>query len=117
LAIIISFLGLFGLSLYTVSRKTKEIGIRKALGASTIDIVTLLSRDYLKLVVIGCFIGVPVVHHLISKWLETYAYQMPLSSSLFLVPVLILILLTALTVSIKTVKSAGVNPMDSLRYE
>jgi len=117
LAVIISFLGLFGLSLYTMNRRTKEIGIRKVLGASARSIVSLLSKDYAKLVLFGSVIGVPVVYQLIQKWLQSYAYQMPLDASLFLGPVLILIVLTALTVSIKTLKSASINPIDSLRYE
>lgn len=117
LAVVVSFLGLFGLSLYTVNRKTKEIGIRKVLGASSLNIVSHLTKDYLKLVIIGCAIGVPVVYGMINKWLQTYAYQMPLDTLLFLVPVLILILLTTLTISTKTMKAAGANPIDSLRYE
>lgn len=117
LAVVVSFLGLFGLSLYTVNRKTKEIGIRKVLGASSLNIVSLLSKDYVKLVIIGCAIGLPVGYQMIKKWLQIYAYQMPIDTSLFLVPVLILVLLTTLTISIKTVKSANVNPIDSLRYE
>jgi putative ABC transport system permease protein len=117
LAVVVSFLGLFGLSLYTVNRKTKEIGIRKVLGASSFSIVSLLSKDYVKLVIIGCAIGLPVGYEMIKKWLQTYAYQMPINASLFLVPVLILVLLTTLTISVKTVKSASTNPIDSLRYE
>lgn len=117
LAVVISFLGLFGLSLYTVNKRTKEIGIRKVFGASALDIVSLLSKDYIRLVISGCIIGVPIVYQLIKKWLQTYAYQMPLDSSLFLLPVLILLSLTALTVSIKTLKSANRNPISSIRYE
>jgi putative ABC transport system permease protein len=117
LAVVISFLGLFGLSLYTVNRKTKEIGVRKVLGASAFDIVSLLSKDYVKLVIIGCLIGVPVVFQMIKIWLQTYAYQMPLDPPLFLIPVLILATLTMFTVSLKTIRSANKNPVDSLRYE
>jgi putative ABC transport system permease protein len=117
LAVVISFLGLFGLSLYTVNRKTKEIGVRKVLGASAFDIVSLLSKDYVKLVIIGCLIGVPVVFQMIKIWLQTYAYQMPLDPPLFLIPVLILAMLTMSTVSLKTIRSANKNPVDSLRYE
>lgn len=117
LAVVISFLGLFGLSLYTVNKRTKEIGIRKVFGASALNIVSLLSKDYIKLVITGCIIGVPIVYQLIKKWLQSYAYQMPLDNSLFLVPMLILISLTALTVGIKTLKSANTNPINSLRYE
>lgn len=117
LAVIVSFLGLFGLSLYTANRRTKEIGIRKVLGASGFSIVFLLLMDYVKLVVAGCIIGIPVVYHLIGKWLQGYAYQMALDLSLFLLPVIILVLLTALTVSVKTLRSASINPVNSLRYE
>ncbi len=117
LAVTISFLGLFGLSLYTVNRRTREIGIRKVFGATVLNIVSLLSKDYAKLVVVGCIVGVPIVYQLISVWLETYAYQMPLDVSLFLLPVLMLVLLTALTVSIKTIQSSTINPIKSLRYE
>ncbi len=117
LAVIVSFLGLFGLSLYTVNRRIKEIGIRKAFGASVFNVVSLLSKGYVKLVMLGAFIGVPVAYWSLKKWLQAYAYQMPLDISLFLFPVLILVLLTALTVSIKTLKSATINPVNSLRSE
>jgi putative ABC transport system permease protein len=117
LAVTVSFLGLFGLSLYTVNRRTREIGIRKVFGATVFNIVSLLSKDYVKLVIFGCVIGIPIVHQLIKIWLQTYAYQMPLDVSLFLFPVLIIVLLTALTVSIKTIQSSIINPIKSLRYE
>ncbi|HYF98106.1 MAG TPA: FtsX-like permease family protein, partial [Coxiellaceae bacterium] len=117
LAVIVSFLGLFGLSLYTVNRRIKEIGIRKVFGASAFNIVYLLSNDYAKLVIAGCTIGIPVIYHLIKNWLQAYAYQMPLDTTLFLFPLLILVLLTALTVSIKTFRAANINPGNSLRYE
>ncbi len=117
LAVTVSFLGLFGLSLYTVNRRVREIGIRKVFGATVFNIVSLLSKDYVRLVVFGSILGVPIVYQLIKAWLETYAYQMPLDASLFLLPVLILALLTALTVSIKTIQSSTINPIKSLRYE
>ncbi|MCW5909684.1 MAG: ABC transporter permease [Cyclobacteriaceae bacterium] len=117
LAVIVSFLGLFGLSLYTVNRRIREIGIRKVFGASAFSIVSLLSKDYARLVIVGCIIGVPVVYLLIKEWLHVYAYQMPLDISLFLFPVLILVVLTALTVGIKTLQSANLNPVKSLRNE
>lgn len=117
LAVIVSFLGLFGLSLYTVNRRIKEIGIRKVFGASVFNVVSLLSKDYARLVIAGCIIGVPMAYWLLKKWLQAYAYQMPLDISLFLLPISILVLLTAMTVSIKTLKSANINPVNSLRYE
>ena len=117
LAVVISFLGLFGLSLYTINNRIKEIGIRKVFGATALDIVSLLSMDYMKLVTIGCVVGIPIVYQLIEKWLQSYAYRMPLDSMLFLPPILILVFLTALTVSIKTLQSANSNPISSIRYE
>jgi len=117
LAVIVSFLGLFGLSLYNVNRRTKEIGVRKVLGATAFNIISLLSKDYATLVVIGCTIGVPIAYQCIVKWLEGYAHQMPLDIPLFLFPILILVLLTALTVTLKTLHSANINPITSLRYE
>ena len=117
LAVIVSFLGLFGLSLYTVNRRIKEIGIRRVFGATALNIVYLLSKDYARLVLVGCIIGIPVTYELVKKWLQLYAYQMPIDISLFLFPVLLLVILTALTVSIKTLKSANINPVRSLRYE
>ncbi len=117
LAVIVSFLGLFGLSLYTANRRIREIGIRKVFGATALNIVYLLSKDYAKLVLVGCIIGIPVTYELIKKWLQLYAYQMQIDISLFLFPVLMVVILTALTVSIKTLKSANINPIRTLRYE
>ena len=117
LAVVLSFLGLFGLSLYTVSRRTKEIGLRKVFGASVLNIVVLFSRDYTKLVAFGCLIGVPLSYYLIDSWLQRYAYQFSLDYSLFTVPILVLMVLTFVTVSMKTTKTANKNPVESLKYE
>ena len=117
LAIIISFLGLFGLSLYTVSRRTREVGIRKVLGATSMDIVFLLSSAYVKLTMVGALIGIPIAYQLIQTWIQGYAYQMPMDVSLFIFPIFILALLTTITVCIKTVRAASKNPVESLRYE
>jgi putative ABC transport system permease protein len=117
LAIIISFLGLFGLSLYTVSRRTREVGIRKVLGATSMDIVFLLSVAYVKLMMVGALIGIPIAYQLIQTWLQGYAYQMPMDVSLYIFPIIILALLTMITVSIKTAVAASRNPVESLRYE
>lgn len=117
LAIVISFLGLFGLSLYTVNRRTKEIGIRKVLGASVLNVVVLLSRDFVKLVIIGGIIGVPFVYQGSKIWLEQYAYQMPIDISLFVLPVGIVTLLTLITITFQTMTAARTNPVDSIKYE
>jgi putative ABC transport system permease protein len=116
LAVVVSFLGLFGLSLYTVSRRTKEIGLRKVFGATVLNIVVLFSKDYAKLIGIGCLIGMPLSYYMISQWLEKYAYQFSLDFSLFAIPILALCLLTFITVSIKTTRTANKNPVDSLKY-
>jgi putative ABC transport system permease protein len=117
LAVVVSFLGLLGLSMYTVNRRTKEIGLRKVFGATVLNIVVLISRDYGKLVGIGCLIGIPLSHYLIRQWLQKYAYQFSLDFSLFVIPILALCLLTFITVSIKTTTTANQPPVDSLKYE
>ncbi len=117
LAIIISCLGLFGLSLYSVNRRTKEIGIRKVFGASVSNVVVLLSRDFVKLVLIGGIIGIPFAYQGLKIWLERYAYQMPIDVSLFVVPIVIITLLTLATISFQTMNAAKANPVDSIKYE
>jgi putative ABC transport system permease protein len=117
LAVIISFLGLFGLSLYTASRRIREIGIRRVFGASVTEIVFLLSNAYAKLVAFGCVIGIPLAYQLTNAWLQKYAYQTPLDISLFVLPIVILVVLTVITISIKTVGAANANPIDILRHE
>lgn len=117
LAIVISFLGLFGLSLYSVNRRTREIAIRKVLGASTTGIIALLSRDFLKLSVIGGMIGVLVVQQGLQVWLQRYAYQMPLDFWLFALPFALVTVLTVVAVSFKTFRAANTNPTENIRYE
>jgi putative ABC transport system permease protein len=117
LAIIVSLLGLFGLSLYTVSRRKKEIGIRKVLGASARSIVMMFSKDYARLFIVACVTGVPLSYLMINQWLQRYAYQMSVDWSLFIVPVVVIVLLTLITVSIRTTKAAMANPVESLKCE
>ena len=117
LAVIISFMGLFALSLHNVNRRIREVGIRKVFGASIANVTLLLSKDFIKLVLIGCVLGVPLSYLLVDNWLTTYAYRMPLNISLFLVPVGIVTILTAVTISIKTLHCANINPAVSLRSE
>lgn len=117
LAVIISFLGLFALSLHSANRRIKEVGIRKAFGASAVNVILLLSTDFAKLVLAACVFGVPLSYFLVDSWLTSYAYRMPIDISLFLVPVGIITILTAATVSIKTLQCANTNPATSLRNE
>ena len=117
LAIFISCLGLFGLAAYTAEKRTKEIGIRKVLGASTQGLAALLSKDFLKLVGISCLIAFPVAWWLMHNWLQEYNYRIHISWVIFLVAGVTALLIALLTVSFQAVKTAIRNPVQSLRTE
>jgi putative ABC transport system permease protein len=117
LAIIISCLGLIGLSSYTAVQRTKEIGIRKVLGASLFSIVSLLSMNFIKLILLAVVISLPLAYYATENWLASYAYKITLGWMLFLVPVLLILLIAALTMSFQVIKTATTNPADTLKYE
>jgi ABC-type antimicrobial peptide transport system permease subunit len=117
LAIFISCLGLFGLASFTAIQRTKEIGVRKVLGASVNNIVALLSREFLILVVIAFLIAVPLSWYAASAWLENFAYRMDVGVWIFLTAGLASVVVAFLTVGYQALKAAIVNPVDSLRYE
>lgn len=117
LAIIISCLGLFGLAAYTAERRTKEIGVRKVLGASITNITTLLSKDFLQLVAISCIVAFPVAWLVMLKWLQSYKYRITISWRVFLITGFIAILIALITVSFQAIKAAVANPVKSLRSE
>jgi putative ABC transport system permease protein len=117
LAIIIACLGLWGLASFTTTLKLKEIGIRKVLGASTTSVMSLLSWQFLKLILIACIISIPVTWYGIDQWLGTFAFRIGLQIDLFVVPVLVLIVLALGTVSLQIMKGANVNPAKILRSE
>ncbi|MGH2646808.1 MAG: ABC transporter permease [Ginsengibacter sp.] len=117
LAIIISCLGLFGLAAYTAERRTKEIGIRKVLGASVSGIAGLLSKDFLQLVALSCLIAFPLGWWMMSKWLLNYQYRIDISWWIFLIAGVASILIALLTVSFQAIKAAVANPVKSLRTE
>lgn len=117
LAIFVACLGLFGLSSFTATQRTKEIGIRKVLGASVSGIVTLLSRDLIKLVFIASLIALPMAYLVMQKWLQNYSFKIDISWWLLCVPVIAVLLIAVITVSFQTFKAAIVNPIQSLRYE
>ncbi len=117
LAILISCLGLFGLAAYTAERRTKEIGVRKVLGASVSGITTLLSKDFIKLVAIGCLIAFPVAWWAMNDWLQTYQYRIAISWWIFLAAGVSAILIALITVSFQSIKAAIANPVKSLRTE
>ncbi|MEM9675930.1 MAG: FtsX-like permease family protein, partial [Bacteroidota bacterium] len=117
LAILISCLGLFGLAAFTAERRLKEIGIRKALGASAISIVHLLSSDFTKMVLIAVTIALPVSYFAAQRWLQNFAFSIPLQWWYFAGAGLLALLIAWLTVGLQTVKAARVNPVDCLRDE
>ena len=111
LAILIACLGLFGLATFSVSQRIKEIGIRKVLGASVAGIVVLLSKDFLKLVLIALCIATPIAWYAMSKWLEDFAYRIELTGGVFIVAGITALVLALLTVSFQAIKAAVANPV------
>jgi putative ABC transport system permease protein len=117
IAILISCLGLFGLSSFTVIQRTKEIGIRKVLGASVNSILMLLSKDFLKLVALAFVISAPLAYYALEWWLTKFAYKMDITVWLFVVAGMASILTAFFTISFRTVRAAKSDPVKSLRYE
>ncbi|MFC1724967.1 ABC transporter permease [candidate division KSB1 bacterium] len=117
IAIFIAGLGLYGLTSYVTAQRTKEIGIRKVLGASIPKITVLLSKEFLYLVIFACVIALPAAYYLMHNWLQNFAYRADISVTVFLFSVLISIGIALLTVSYHSIKAARSNPVDSLRYE
>lgn len=116
-AIIIACLGLFGLTTFTAYKRTKEIGVRKVVGASVSNIVFLLSKDFLKLVFIAIIIAVPIAWLAMNKWLQNFAYRINISWWIFLVAGVLAIAIALITVSWQAIRAARANPVDSLRAE
>jgi putative ABC transport system permease protein len=117
LAIIISCLGLIGLSLFMTKRRTKEIGIRKVSGAKSYEIFFLISKEYLMLVSISIAIACPIALYIMHKWLQNYAYRINLGLGVFALAGFIALVIALLTVSLQSFRAAGKNPVDALRYE
>ncbi len=117
LAIFIACLGLFGLASFTAEQRTKEIGIRKALGASVPGIVLLLSKEFTQLVAVAFVLAVPLAYFALSKWLDTFVYHVEISWPIFLVAGLAALVIAWLTVSYQSIRAALTNPVKALRYE
>jgi ABC-type antimicrobial peptide transport system permease subunit len=116
-AIIISCLGLFGLAAFTAQKRQKEIGIRKIVGASTRNVVAMLSKDFLKLVLVAVLIAFPVSWWAMDKWLQGFAYRVPITVSIFLIAGFATVFITLITISFQSIKAALMNPVKSLRSE
>ena len=117
LAIFIACLGLFGLATYMAEQRTKEIGVRKVLGASVTNIVSMLSKDFVKLVIMAALLAFPVAWWFMHKWLQDFAYRIDIGWWIFIVAGSVAILIALLTVSFQAIKAAIANPVKSLRTE
>ncbi|HEY6978639.1 MAG TPA: FtsX-like permease family protein, partial [Chitinophagaceae bacterium] len=116
-AIFIACLGLLGLSLFATAQRTKEIGVRKVLGASVSNIVMLLSKDFIKLVLIAFIIASPVAWYIMHTWLQDFAYRINISWWIFIAAGLLALIIALLTISFQSIKAAVANPVKSLRTE
>jgi len=117
LAILIGCLGLFGLASFMSKQRTKEIGIRKVLGSTLSSIIGLLSKEFLILTAIACFIACPISFFYMNKWLQNFAYRTPVEMWVYLLAGLLALSITLITISFQTIRMALVNPIESLKYE
>jgi putative ABC transport system permease protein len=117
LAVIIIVLGIYGLSSYSVARQTKEIGIRKVLGATITGIVGLLTREFIILIAIANVIAWPVAYYLMSGWLENFANHTSVGAMTFIVAIAATLIVALLTVSFQVIRAARANPVRAIRYE
>jgi len=117
LAVFISCLGLLGLVLYTTTQRTKEIGVRKVLGASVSQIVTIISKEFLLLIIIAFLIAAPLAWIGMHKWLQNFAYRTDISWWIFVLGVIVMIIIALITLGFQTIKAAMANPVKSLRSE
>jgi len=117
LIILIACLGLFGLSAYSAEQRTKEIGIRKVLGASVSGIVSLVSRDFIRLILISFLIAAPIGHFIMNQWLKEFTYKTNIGFDVFLISGIGIVLIAAITVSWQSIKAALTNPVNSLKSE
>jgi putative ABC transport system permease protein len=117
LAIIVACLGLVGLSGFVIKLKTKEVGIRKVLGASVPEILLLFSKDFFRLVAVASVVAIPVIYFAAAKWMENYAFHIRLSWFIFLVPPVVLLLVALVTIWVQSARTAMANPIAALRTE
>ena len=117
LAILISCLGLFGLVIFTAEQRTKEIGVRKILGASVFTITSLITRDFLKLVVLGILIGSPIAWYIMDKWLINFEYKINMPWWAFGLTSILIVGIALFTISFESIKAGLSNPIKSLRTE
>jgi putative ABC transport system permease protein len=117
LAVLIACFGLMGLSAYNVVQRTKEIGVRKVLGASVVSIAGLLSKDFVKLVLAANLVAWPIAYFAMNRWLQDFAYRVNIGWWVFALAGGIAVLIALLTVSLQAIRAALANPVEALRYE
>ena len=117
LAVFISCLGLFGLAAYKAEQRTKEIGIRKVLGASVVQVVALLGREFLLLVGVSFWVAAQIAYLFLERWLQGYYYRISIGPGVFLLAALLAMTITAATISFQSVRAALMNPVNALRSE
>ena len=117
LASIISCLGLFGLAAFTAQKRRKEIGVRKVIGASVVNITTMLTKDFLQLTIISLLIALPISWWMMNNWLQGFAYRISITPYIFITAAVAVILITLFTISFQSIKAATTNPVKSLRSE
>lgn len=117
MAIFIGCLGLFGLATFMANQKTKEVGVRKVLGASVESIIMLFSWEYVKLMLIGFLIASPAVWFVMNEWLQTFAYKISIGPIIFITGFALTLVIAVLTVGYRSFRAAVANPVESLRYE
>ena len=117
LSIVIACLGLFGLVMFTAGQRTKEVGIRKVLGAGVLNIIWILSGEFTKWLLVANFIAFPIAYYSMSKWLQSFAYRINISLGIFILSTSLTLFIAIITISYQSIKAATANPVDSLRYE
>jgi len=117
MAIIVASLGLFGLSSHMITLRTKEISIRKILGAGIGEVVILLSRNYLYLILLGGLAGIPTAYFIFNNWLAGYANRIEISWWMFFIPLILIIMIAFIAIGYHTIKTALSNPVNTLRHE
>lgn len=117
LAIIVASLGLLGLASFATTQRTKEIGIRKISGAGIFSILLLLTKDFIRPVIISFLIATPIIYYLLEKWLDNYAFKISINPWMFILPAILILLIALVTISTQTIKAASENPVKSLRTE
>ena len=116
-AIFIASLGLFGLASFTILKRSKEIGIRKVLGAGVTQIIFMLSKEFVVLVLVATVVAIPFSYYIVDNWSNNFAFRIELNWLIFILPALVVLLVAILSVSLKTLNIATSNPVDSLRDE